>query len=175
MSTRLLGAVMGPSVTNGVTRHRPRCRPGRAAASQRTPGRSTLQLTADDHFAIVIDAVDLKYRLGNVETDCRDRLHDLAPPNRGGLTARTSMALTCRWRSRPQHQQRKIAKTQASYGLDCISACIHFARSALMPSPDLDRRLVRYPHAAPYKDRQQCDRDADERRPDEESPPYAPD
>jgi hypothetical protein len=26
-------------------------------------------------------------------------------------------------------QQRTIAKTQASYGLDCIAACIHFARS----------------------------------------------
>ena len=24
--------------------------------------------------------------LGNVETDCRDRLHDLAPSNRGGLS-----------------------------------------------------------------------------------------
>jgi hypothetical protein len=31
--------------------------------------------------------VDLKYRLGNVETDCRDRLHDLAPPNRGGFNS----------------------------------------------------------------------------------------
>jgi len=37
-----------------------------------------------------------------------------------------------------------------------------------MPSPDLDRRLVRYPDAAPYKDRQQRDRNADERGPDEE-------
>ena len=42
---------------------------------------ATLQLTADDHFAIVINAVDLKYRLGNVETDCHDRLYDLAPPS----------------------------------------------------------------------------------------------
>ena len=31
---------------------------------------ATLQLTADDHFAIVVDAVDLKYRLGNVGTGC---------------------------------------------------------------------------------------------------------
>jgi hypothetical protein len=30
---------------------------------------ATLQLTADDHFAIVINAVDLKFRLGNVETE----------------------------------------------------------------------------------------------------------
>jgi hypothetical protein len=35
---------------------------------------TTLQLTTDDHFALVINAVDLKYRLGNVETDCRDRI-----------------------------------------------------------------------------------------------------
>ena len=41
-------------------------------------------------------------------------------------------------------------------------------QSALMPSPDLGRRLVRYPYAVPYKDRQQCDWNADERRPDEE-------
>jgi hypothetical protein len=40
--------------------------------------------------------------------------------------------------------------------------------SALVPSPDLDRRLVRYPDAVPYKDRQQRDRDADERGPDED-------
>src|SRR5215471_12927345 len=65
-------------------------------------------------------------------------------------------------------QQRTIAKTQGSCSLDCIAACIHFTRSALMQSPDLDQRLVRYPYAVPYKDRQQCDRNADERRPDEE-------
>jgi hypothetical protein len=35
-----------------------------------------LQLTAQDHLATAIDAVDLKYRLGNIETDCRDCLHD---------------------------------------------------------------------------------------------------
>ena len=64
--------------------------------------------------------------------------------------------------------RRTIAKTQGSCSLDCIATYIHFTRSALMPSRDLDRRLVRYPYAAPYKDRQQRDRDADERRPDEE-------
>ena len=44
-----------------------------------------LELTADDDIAIRIDAVNLKDRLCDVETDCRDRLHDLAPPNRGGF------------------------------------------------------------------------------------------
>src|SRR5580698_2037366 len=37
-----------------------------------------------------------------------------------------------------------------------------------MPSPDLNWRLVRYPDAVPYEDRQQRDRDADQRGPDEE-------
>ena len=32
---------------------------------------ATLRLTADDHFAIVINAVDLKYRLGNVDNRLR--------------------------------------------------------------------------------------------------------
>jgi hypothetical protein len=36
---------------------------------------ATLQLATDDHLAGSIDAVDLENRLGNVETDCRDRLH----------------------------------------------------------------------------------------------------
>ena len=36
---------------------------------------ATLQLTADDHLAGSINAVNLKDRLGDVETDCRDRLH----------------------------------------------------------------------------------------------------
>jgi hypothetical protein len=34
-----------------------------------------LQLTADYHLASAINAVDLKHRLGDVETDCRDRMH----------------------------------------------------------------------------------------------------
>jgi hypothetical protein len=36
---------------------------------------ATLQLAADDHLAGGINSVDLKDRLGDVETDCRDRLH----------------------------------------------------------------------------------------------------
>src|SRR5262245_40962679 len=41
-----------------------------------------LQLTADDHLSRRIDAVDLKHRLGDVETDRRDRLHAWLPHNR---------------------------------------------------------------------------------------------
>jgi hypothetical protein len=36
---------------------------------------ATLQLAADDHLAGGINSVDLENRLGDVETDCRDRLH----------------------------------------------------------------------------------------------------
>jgi hypothetical protein len=37
--------------------------------------KAALELTTQDDFALGIDAVDLKNRLRNVETDCRDRLH----------------------------------------------------------------------------------------------------
>ena len=36
---------------------------------------ATLQLAADDYLARSINAVDLKDRLGDIETDCRNRLH----------------------------------------------------------------------------------------------------
>src|ERR1700678_3684116 len=42
------------------------------------------------------------------------------------------------------------------------------ALSPSMPCPDPDRRLVRYADAVPDKHRQQRDRDADQRGPDEE-------
>jgi hypothetical protein len=66
---------------------------------------ATLELTTEDDIALRIDAMNLKNRLRDVETNCRNRLRDLAPPNRGALPAPTSKALTCRWRSRPQHQK----------------------------------------------------------------------
>jgi hypothetical protein len=43
-----------------------------------------LELPADDYIALRIDRMNLKDRLRDVETNCRDRLHNLAPPNRGG-------------------------------------------------------------------------------------------
>jgi hypothetical protein len=36
---------------------------------------ATLELTTEDDIALGIDAVDLKNRLRDVETNCRDRLH----------------------------------------------------------------------------------------------------
>src|SRR6202051_4441737 len=48
---------------------------------------ATLELTTEDDIALLIDAVNLKHRLRDIETDCRYGLHDLAPPNRGGLNS----------------------------------------------------------------------------------------
>jgi hypothetical protein len=36
---------------------------------------ATLQLAADHHLAPGINSMNLEDRLGDVETDCRDRLH----------------------------------------------------------------------------------------------------
>src|SRR6266404_4890331 len=75
-----------------------------------------LQLTANNNIAIRINAVDLKNRLRDIETDSRNGSHDLAPPNHRRLTAPTSMALSRRWRSRPQHQfqTRAVQRTSAT-------------------------------------------------------------
>src|SRR5277367_1050782 len=54
---------------------------------------ATLQLTADHHLASSINAVDLEDRLGNVETDCRNRLHSWLLRIVGASTAPKSMAL----------------------------------------------------------------------------------
>jgi hypothetical protein len=36
---------------------------------------AALQLPPDDYGIFCVDAVDLEHRFGDVETDCRDRLH----------------------------------------------------------------------------------------------------
>jgi hypothetical protein len=59
-----------------------------------------LELTTHDHIAPRIDAVNLKDRLCDIETDCRDCLHVWLLRIVGALAAPTSMALTCRGRSR---------------------------------------------------------------------------
>jgi hypothetical protein len=55
-----------------------------------------------------ICAVHLKDRLRNIETDRCDSLHDWLLRIVGALTAPTSLALMCQWRSRPQHQKRTL-------------------------------------------------------------------
>src|SRR4029077_14705273 len=71
-----------------------------------------LELTANDYTTCRVNSVDLKNRLGDIETNCRDRLHVWLLRIVGALTAPTSMALPCRWRSRPQHQKPTYAVQQ---------------------------------------------------------------
>jgi hypothetical protein len=47
----------------------------RGSFSKNASNVATLQLTTNDHLANGINAVDLKDRFGDIETDCRDRLH----------------------------------------------------------------------------------------------------
>src|SRR5271169_4221120 len=42
---------------------------------------SALQLPAKYHLTIRVNAMNLKDRFRDMETDCRNRSHDLAPPN----------------------------------------------------------------------------------------------
>src|SRR6266487_6274715 len=67
---------------------------------------AALELAANDYMTCRVNSVDLKNRLCNIETNCRDRLHVWLLRIVGASTAPTSMALPCRWRSRPQHQKR---------------------------------------------------------------------
>src|SRR6478609_4663290 len=100
----------GARATNDAMRRKPRCRLGRVQLLEERQDVATLQLTADDHLPGSINAVYLKDRLGDVETDCRNRLHNWLLRFVGALTAPTSMALTCRWRSRPQHQLQTLPR-----------------------------------------------------------------
>src|SRR5262252_9259137 len=68
-----------------------------------------LELTANDYITCRVNSVDLKNRLRDIETDCRDCLHVWLLRIVGASTAPTSMALPCRWRSRPQHQKQTSA------------------------------------------------------------------
>src|SRR5262245_7166796 len=70
---------------------------------------TALELTANDYITCRVNSVDLKNRLSDIETDGRDRLHVWLLQIVGASTAPTSMALPCRWRSRPQHQERTHA------------------------------------------------------------------
>src|SRR5262245_10755496 len=73
-----------------------------------------LEPTANDYITCRVNCVDLKNRLSDIETNCRDRLHVWLLRIVGASTAPTSMALPCRWRSRPQHQKRTHALQQTA-------------------------------------------------------------
>ena len=72
-------------------------------------------MAADDHLAFRVDAVHLKYRLGNVDTNGCERLHDWLLRIVGALTAPTSVARVCRWRSRPQQKPTLECSAEIKY------------------------------------------------------------
>src|SRR5215472_3777477 len=83
-----------------------------------------LQLPANKHLADSINTVHLKDRLSDIKTDCCDRLHTWLLRIVGASTGSTSMALACRWRSRPQHQKRTYAVQQKmSYSISSLARC----------------------------------------------------
>src|SRR5262245_61174295 len=51
----------------------------------------------------------------------------------GGLTAPTSMALSCRWRSRPQHQKRTFTPSAST------RIALHSASAGLVPVSSVDQ------------------------------------
>src|SRR5262245_25037836 len=95
---------------------------------------ATLPLTAEDHLAIGVNAVHLKTRLGDVETDCLNCLHVWLLSIVGALTAPTFMALACRWRSRPQHQKRTFIRAAGMSAL-CQKRTLFSSAKELIQSP----------------------------------------
>src|SRR5262249_30726368 len=100
--------------TNDERRRRLRCQPGTAVASGKRQNVAALELPANDYITYRVNPVDLKNRLCDVETDCRDRLHVWLLRIVGASTAPTCMALPCRCRSRPQHHKRTFESQQKS-------------------------------------------------------------
>src|SRR5262249_16888814 len=103
--------------TNDAMSRRPPYQRGTTALSGRTPGRSDASIDGGRPPAIGVNAVHLKTRLGDVETDCLNCLHVWLLSIVGALTAPTFMALARRWRSRPQHQKRTFCITVAMSAL----------------------------------------------------------
>src|SRR6185312_5840914 len=62
------------------------------------------QWSTNGNSALNVHTVHLEDRLGDIETDRCDRLHVWLLRIVVTSTATTSLALACRWRSRPQHQ-----------------------------------------------------------------------
>jgi hypothetical protein len=76
----------------------------------------------------------------NGSPDCRNRLHGSLLRIVGALTAPTSLALTCRWRSRPQHQKPTLSLRQHSdFGLVGLSGENDKVRHVLKPGGGYNR------------------------------------
>src|SRR5262245_66290587 len=73
---------------------------------------STLQLAPQHDSASRVNTMNLEHRLRYIETDRRDRLHDLGSSESWGPQQHPlSMALTRRGRSRPQHHEPTLGRS----------------------------------------------------------------
>ena len=81
--------------------------------------RPPLQLAADDHLAAASTPCAWKTDLAMSKPMSLSSAW-LAPLNRGGLNRPTSMAPTCRWRGRPQHQKRTYCDAETMSALPPI-------------------------------------------------------
>src|SRR6516165_4505474 len=101
---------------------------------------TSLQLAPDDHLAYRVDAVDLKNRLRDVETDRRDPVHAALLRIVVTPSATTSMALTCQWRSGPQHQELTFRPQRFTFIL-CGNRSVGYPKSIVVGL--LRSRIVR--------------------------------
>jgi len=101
---------------------------------------TALELAADDYITCRVNSVDLKNRLCDVETDCRDCLHVWLLRIVGALPVPTSMALPCRWRSRPQHQKRTLAHCHSITSSARAMSCRGTSPAAGSDRPHQQRR-----------------------------------
>ena len=114
---------------------------------------TALQLTAEDYIALRVDTVNLKDRLRDIEADCRNRLHNLAPPNRGGLnsthihgahapveepsTASTAVMCEDDRNHRPKGAHRGMRTTWAAFPLSVFRQYFSLARDQRISFPQL--------------------------------------
>ena len=100
---------------------------------------AALQLASDDHLASGINAVDLKDRFRNIETDCRIACKTWLLRIVGALTAPTSMALTCRVEEPSTASQADIPSPSATRPVTA-AANVHCPLGEA-PSHALSRRI----------------------------------
>ena len=93
--------------------------------------------------------MNLENRFGDVETNRRDRLHIWLLRIVVTSTATTSLALTCRWRNRPQHHKRTLRSAAKPLDQDAVAkaAVADYQRTLADANPMLvlspDARFLR--------------------------------
>jgi hypothetical protein len=69
---------------------------------------TALDVPADGYITLRIDALDLKDRLRDIQTDCRDRLHGSSSESWEPQQLPPPWHARAGWRSRPQHHKQTL-------------------------------------------------------------------